>query len=286
MRGINKIIVTIAGLLVAVGAFVALTSLSAQAVSTFRNCNDDAIVRCGAITEKELLEKYDANAGDVQNIYKHYGITRADIAGTASTIVHATVHKDGRVVVDGKTIAANAHSVSRIAYSNKDGVKPNPVTINGTTLYEGPNMNIFTGSVSAYVFLRDGVFHKAILSSCANPLIATPTEKPAPKPQPKPVTPKPQPKPQPEKPVQPKPEVEKCELPGKEHLPKDSPECAETPVVPEVPVTPETPIVPEELPKTGLGAFLGGGLSLGSIIAAGNYWFTSRKNLAQTLLNK
>ncbi len=38
--------------------------------------------------------------------------------------------------------------------------------------------------------------------------------------------------------------VEKCPIPGKEHLPKDSPECKETPVTP-------------ELPSTGAGSMIG-----------------------------
>lgn len=42
-------------------------------------------------------------------------------------------------------------------------------------------MQIFTGPVDAFVYMRNGQFHKAVLSSCGNPLIATP-EKPEPKP--------------------------------------------------------------------------------------------------------
>lgn len=77
---------------------------------------------------------------------------------------------------------------------------------------------------------------------------------------------------------------ENCDVPGKEHLPKDSPDCVETPVTPpEIPQTPETPA---ELPKTGAGDFIGGGLGLGSVIAALYYWVVSRRGLADAMLNR
>ncbi len=179
MRIAKKFYMAAAAFVIAAGAFVALNGTGSQAVSSFRNCNDDAIIRCGAITESELLQKYDQNVGDVKAIYSHYGITRDLLAGTAQgvTIKHGTVYQDGRVVVDGKTVATGAFSVSRIRFTSA-GV-PRNVVINGKTYYEGPSMAIFTGPVDAFVYMKDGVFHKAVLSSCGNPLIATPEkEKP------------------------------------------------------------------------------------------------------------
>lgn len=50
-----------------------------------------------------------------------------------------------------------------------------------------------------------------------------------------------------------------CKVPGKAHLPVDSPECKETPGIPETPETPETPEkgVPTELPQTGPASIIG-----------------------------
>src|SRR5690606_25569561 len=62
------------------------------------------------------------------------------------------------------------------------GNGPKKVTINGTKFYEGPNMSIFVRSVDAFVFFRDGEFYRAIISSCSNPVMATPTIKPKVKP--------------------------------------------------------------------------------------------------------
>jgi PKD repeat protein len=51
-----------------------------------------------------------------------------------------------------------------------------------------------------------------------------------------------------------------CDVPGKQHLPVDSPDCKETPEIPVTPETPETPVTPEaplELPKTGPASIAG-----------------------------
>lgn len=67
-----------------------------------------------------------------------------------------------------------------------------------------------------------------------------------------------------------------CPIPGKEHLPKNSPDCKEIPVVPPVtpPVTPETPA---ELPTTGATENIVALLGLGSLIASVGYYVASRR---------
>ena len=68
---------------------------------------------------------------------------------------------------------------------------------------------------------------------------------------------------------------EYCPIPGKEHLPKDSPDCKETPVEP--PVTP--PTTPPELPHTGAGDNIVAILGLGALIASTTYYVASRRAL-------
>lgn len=64
-----------------------------------------------------------------------------------------------------------------------------------------------------------------------------------------------------------------CPLPGKEKFPKNSPECS-------------TPQTPTELPKTGPMDYIAGGIGVSSVLAAGCYWFMSRRDLIATLLNR
>ena len=79
-----------------------------------------------------------------------------------------------------------------------------------------------------------------------------------------------------------KEEDEKCDVPGKEHLPKDDPGCVEDPKKPldptqPTPTTPTTP--PSRLPATGAEAF--GIVGLGSIVTSAGYFITSRKRLGK-----
>lgn len=178
----NRLVVGIVSLAVVIGSLVILNlpNTQTQGVGTYRNYSADAIIQGGAITEKEMLQKYDQNASGVQSVFKHYGISRSDLTGETSQIKHGIVYQDGRVVVDGKTVATNAYSVSRKAFYDTRGNAPRKVNINGTTFYEGPNMSIFLRSVDAFVYFRNGQFYRAVLSSCANPVVATPpaVEKP------------------------------------------------------------------------------------------------------------
>lgn len=179
----NRILAGCAGIMLVIASIVMLniSNTQTQGVGQYRNWSADAIVQGGAITEKELLEKYDTNASGVQNIFQHYGISRSDLT---SKMEHGVVYQDGTVKVNGKTVATAAYSVSRTPFNDKHGNKPRTITTsNGTTLYEGPNMSIFVRPVDAFIIYRNGVFHRAIISSCLNPVVAVP-EKPEPQPEP------------------------------------------------------------------------------------------------------
>lgn len=65
------------------------------------------------------------------------------------------------------------------------------------------------------------------------------------------------------------PPTEHCDVPGKEHLPKDDPNCISDVV---------TPKGPTSLPKAGIEA-IGGIIGLGSMTTAGAYYISSRRKL-------
>jgi PKD repeat protein len=64
-----------------------------------------------------------------------------------------------------------------------------------------------------------------------------------------------------------------CPIPGKEQYPKDSPYCVTPPAV-------------TELPKTGPMDMLLGGIGVSSILAAGYYWFMSRRSFIDAILSR
>lgn len=93
-------------------------------------------------------------------------------------------------------------------------------------------------------------------------------------------------------------QVENCTVPGKETLPKDSPDCYENCLIPgkeSFPVnSPECktvppvvpPVSPPELPKTGLGDGIGTFAGVGSIVGAGLYYAASRRNLLDAFMQR
>jgi len=173
----------VAAAIIAMGAVVIanLSGTTSQAVRDARDCNNNSIVYCGALSQSELLKNYDANkTKDLKAIYDYYGISRDDMAGKTSQVKMGKMYKDGRIVVDGKTVATGAHSVGRQYAKNTK-----KVVINGKTYYERTDASGFnTDYIDAFVLMRNGEFYRAILTSCSNPVVATPTPKPTPKPQP------------------------------------------------------------------------------------------------------
>ncbi len=173
------VFVAAVSLVVALGAAVALVSLNTNATSSYRDCAADAIITCGALTQSELLSYYNSNKQDVRSIYSHYGISKADLQGN---LVMGTVNRAGEIRVNGKVVARNAKSVSRVRYADLNGNQPKTIRINGVELYEGPNMSIFLqNSYDVFVIMKDGQFQAGVMTSCANPIIGKP-EKPEPKP--------------------------------------------------------------------------------------------------------
>lgn len=167
--------------IIAMGAVVVanLSGTTSQAVRDARDCNNNSIVYCGALSQAELLKNYDADkTKDLKAIYSHYGISRDDMAGKTSEVKMGKMYKDGRIVVDGKTVATGAHSVGRQYAKNTK-----KVVINGKTYYERTDASGFNADyIDAFVLMRNGEFYRAILTSCSNPVVATPTPKPKPQP--------------------------------------------------------------------------------------------------------
>lgn len=146
-----------------------------------KDCDNNAVVYCGASTASELLSKYNASSS-VAQIYAHFGITAADVQALGSTAVAGSVTKSGDVLVGNTVVAKNALTAGRqnISGSTK-------VTENGVTFYtRTPSVSFRSSPIPAFVVMKDGVFKFAILGACGNPVIATATAKP---PKTPPVTP-------------------------------------------------------------------------------------------------
>lgn len=359
---VKKFNVSIVGLVAFLSGVLLVTAFSSNSYAALpRDCDDNSIMYCGASTGGELTQKYNENkTGDLPAIYNHYGVSGGMITAGGKM---GEVRKDGSVVVDGETIATGAQSLGRHAKATGSSA----LKIGGKTYYQTPTSHSFASeSIAAYIFTgKDGQFISAILTSCGNPVTATP------KPPKKPTPPKPaykcdaltartvkledrsyaydlaysatggaalktvdydfgdgqgrqnvspdetknvthsyaktgtyttaatlhfdvggavkdvackvtittSPEMCPLNPSLPVGDARcaPCDVPGKEQYPKDSPLC----VAPTAP----TP-TPPELPHTGPMDLAAGGLGLGSLIAAGSYWYASRRGLLAAWLGR
>lgn len=167
----NKFKLIVATLVVSVLAVVGYNvaqgdnTLAAEA----RECGNNAIMRCGAMSPDELKRKYNENDRGTQAIFTHYNISASDVSNSHMAKT-GYVAANGDVTVDGKVVATNAYTVGRLA-----GLGGNKVNAGGTTVYEGPDR--LKSTLSAFVYFnQDGSFKSAVLKVCGNPVRATPVK--------------------------------------------------------------------------------------------------------------
>jgi uncharacterized repeat protein (TIGR01451 family) len=156
-------------LLAGVGLVAATLIPTATVSAQPRDCDNNAILRCGAYSVSELHKKMDQH-DDAEKIYAYYGISKDDLKHT----VNGTVHKNGNVVVDGKVVATDARSTGR---QNIPGAGTS--YIKSINVYERPTQVSFrSDSLSAFVRMKDGKYQYAVIKSCGNPVKAKPVEPP------------------------------------------------------------------------------------------------------------
>lgn len=175
----SKLKIAVIGVLAAVVGLVGYGISQGDAVNAAsRECDSNAIIKCGSMTEAELASDYSKNSEkDLHKIFSAYGVSSSMIKNKSG--VKGYVTKSGKVVVDGKTVATNAYSLGRTKLHGGTAK-----TISGKKYYEGPTSQRFSSSkLDAFVFFdKNGKFVAAILLVCGNPVRATPPTPPKPKP--------------------------------------------------------------------------------------------------------
>lgn len=152
--------------------FFTPASLGALTLSSTRDCDDNAVLRCGAMTTNELQSKYQNQ--NAQPIFSYFGISQQEINSMDSSAVAGQVTRDGQVKVGGKVVATNAMTAGRqnMAGSTK-------VNSGGQTFYARPTgVSFQSQSLPAFVVMKNGIFQYAVIASCGNPVKATPVRKP------------------------------------------------------------------------------------------------------------
>ena len=177
-----------------------------------RDCDDNAIIHCGALTQSELNRKCWQNQQGVAAIFREMGIQNCDMLGG---LVEGRVTADNKVYVGNELVATDALTAGR---HNMPGSTP----IAGGTAFKRPPSVSFVdqnGSLRALVKMDGKNFRFAVITSCGNPVMATPVT------QPPPVTPTVQPPPPPPAPLPqpPVPQVVYKEQPAPPPPPRSMP---------------------------------------------------------------
>ena len=143
----------------------------ALSLKSARDCDSNAVIRCGALSTTELKKAYDRWAS-VGHIYSYFGISENDIKTIDKYVVAGRVYKNGEVRVGSKldkVVATNAVTAGR------ENIKGSVAGISkGTKFYTRPPKTSFrVNSIAAYVVMKNGTYDFAILAACGNPVKAT-----------------------------------------------------------------------------------------------------------------
>jgi len=107
-----RTLVGIVGISLALGSMLGTVTTHGLSINSARDCDANAVIRCGALSTEELRQKYN-NDHSIRTIFNHFGISREDIRRLDATVVAGHVTRDGRVIVNGKTVATNAMTAGR-----------------------------------------------------------------------------------------------------------------------------------------------------------------------------
>ncbi|CAN5657516.1 hypothetical protein BH23PAT1_BH23PAT1_2860 [soil metagenome] len=187
MNAIKRIVYKFRFLAVALlfAATAATAFVYRDSIVTARDCDSNAVMRCGAYSIGELKQKYQQNQnGNTKAIFQHFGInSEASFDG----MVEGRVTGNNDVFVGNRKVAHNVLTVGRQNITRGTGSTP---ILGGAAYVRHPSVSFKNpaGSLQAYVKLdANGNFKYAVIKSCGNPVtgINIPPPPPPPPPPPK-----------------------------------------------------------------------------------------------------
>lgn len=139
------------------------------------DCDQNAIIYCGFSAASDFISTVRANDSrnghhDLQTVYAAYGLEPTSYDKFVSSARPGTAYKDGRIVVDGQTVATNAKSIGRQAAAQGSGYFTQ--NIGGTNYYGNSNSVVFKSDSIPVMALFDshGSLQFAVLTACGNPI--------------------------------------------------------------------------------------------------------------------
>ena len=165
--------------MVSTGALLLALSLGLVGTATQRvhaaDCDNNAIMKCGTGSAADFIRKVSANNDgyghrDLKFIYEAYDLAPTDYTKLVASARPGLAYKDGRIVVDGQTVATGTKSIGRLASFQGSGYFTK--SIHGVNYYGNINSKAFkTGPLPVMVmFDAHGSMQFAVLTSCGNPI--------------------------------------------------------------------------------------------------------------------
>jgi cell division septation protein DedD len=230
--------------------------VNALTLNSARDCDDNAVIRCGAASPAELNDRFGQDGA--AEVFRCFGISSTDVSNIDNTAVAGRVTKDGQVFINSRTspVATGAITAGRQNISGSTTIH-----CGGKTFYERPpSVSFVSNSLAAFVVMSNGRFDYAILASCGNPVKATPLT-PVVKPTPPPPAATPAPAPPPVAPPPPAPQVQSQTIT----------------VTPPAPAPTPAPVAQKTLPSTGPGDVLAVGAVATFVGTASHYLYLRRR---------
>lgn len=149
-------------------------------ISTVKDCDDNAVIFCGASSVSELTNKYSSgdghnSAASIHAIFSFFGISSTDVTSMSGNSVDVQAGKVSRA---GNVHDANGNIVATGAMTGGRQNMPGSTqhTSGGTVFFSRPpSVSFQSNSLDAFVVMVNGRFSFAILASCGNPVKATPS---------------------------------------------------------------------------------------------------------------
>ena len=166
----NAMFFVVVAMLAFVGGSVAVLANDEQVVSSAREYDGNAIIRGGVGSKSELAGDYRTlqRNGDATGLgaFANAGVTPGNFGQT----VLGRVTKDNKVYVGDKLVATNVYTYGR----QKIGASDRQIA--GGAWMRHPSTSFVSHSIPAFVYMKDGVFKWAVITSCGNPVKGTATK--------------------------------------------------------------------------------------------------------------
>lgn len=161
----------VALLVLCAAAVVGLVKTQSSSAAT---CYANNIMPCGFTSKSDFISKVKANAkGDYPAIYNYFSLSSSDYSRFENSARPGTVYADGRVVVDGQTVATDAWQIGRVDHSYDSAMSINGKTYYRSTVKDDFAYHKFSSQAVMVMFDNKGVAEFTVMNVCGNPVKGT-----------------------------------------------------------------------------------------------------------------